>query len=267
MRPQDRLPGPSQETGDDSLLRRAGRLAGWVARTGYTLGKRIPGADTAEHGARQLERAALAQLRRRLDQADDPYLTVLAQSNEERGSEPAPSNGQRDDTVAVVPARDGQIEPVRAAMADLLNRSIGYGRARAEEYLYAVIVRQLTPDEARILAALSDGSLYPVIDVAERTALGGVGQVVLRNASTVGKSAGVTLLDQVPGYLTRLLGLGLVDVGQQEPSLETQYEILLTDDTVRAAEAQVKRAKFIRRTLWISRLGDQFWRACDPAGR
>jgi hypothetical protein len=65
--------------------------------------------------------------------------------------------------------------------------------------------------------------------------------------------------------VTRLIGLGLVDLDEEVPSLETQYEILLTDETVRDAEKHVKRAKFVRRTIHISRLGAQFWQACDPA--
>jgi hypothetical protein len=73
-----------------------------------------------------------------------------------------------------------------------------------------------------------------VIDVAERTNLGGAGRIVLRNTSTVGKSAGVSLIDQGPSHLTRLIGLGLVEIGEEAPSLETQYEILSTDQRVRA---------------------------------
>jgi hypothetical protein len=149
-------------------------------------------------------------------------------------------------------------------MAQLLHRSIGFGRQRAEEYLYAIILRQLTPDEARILATLSSGSPFPLIDVAERTNLGSAERILLRNASTVGKSAGVSLIDQVPSYLTRLNGLGLVEIDEEAPSLENQYEFLITDETVGEAENLVKRVKFIRRTVRNSRLGAEFWRACDP---
>nr|WP_232376355.1 Abi-alpha family protein [Amycolatopsis aidingensis] len=252
----------------DNLARRAGRLVNWAARTSYSLGKRLPGADAAERGIRSVERAALAELRRRLDRVDDPYLTALSQASTMARYT---GNGSKDieiaDTVAVVPARDDQQpEPLRAAMAELLNRSLGFGRQRAREYLYAVILRQLTPDEARILAALADGAPFPVIDVAERTNLGGTGRIVLRNASTVGKAAGVSLTDHVPAYLTRLTGLGLTDIGAEEPDLETQYEILMTDEVVRTAEQSVRRARFLRHTVRLSTLGSSFWRACDPAG-
>ncbi|MEV5715762.1 Abi-alpha family protein [Amycolatopsis mediterranei] len=241
------------------LARRAGQLAGWAARTGFALGRKLPGVETAERGVRQVERQLLTELRRRLDEVDDPYHAALTAASAMH--RPAAVEA----TVTLVPVRDNHGEPLRAAMAELLNHSVGFGRERAREYFYAIILRQLTPDEARILSALSDGSPFPAVDVVERTGLGGHGRVVLRNASTVGKAAGVSLPDQVPGYVTRLIGLGLVDLDEEVPSLETQYEILMTDETVREAEKHVRRAKFVRRTIHVSRLGAQFWQACDPS--
>ncbi|ADJ50297.1 hypothetical protein AMES_8471 [Amycolatopsis mediterranei S699] len=241
------------------LAHRAGQLAGWAARTGFALGRKLPGVETAERGVRQVERQLLTELRRRLDEVDDPYHAALTAAS--AMNRPAAIEA----TVTLVPVRDNRGEPLRAAMAELLNHSVGFGRERAREYFYAIILRQLTPDEARILSALSDGSPFPAVDVVERTGLGGHGRVVLRNASTVGKAAGVSLPDQVPGYVTRLIGLGLVDLDEEVPSLETQYEILMTDETVREAEKHVRRAKFVRRTIHVSRLGAQFWQACDPS--
>ncbi|HKN53822.1 MAG TPA: Abi-alpha family protein [Amycolatopsis sp.] len=244
------------------LAKRAGQLAGWAARTGFAITRKLPGVEVAERGFRQVERQVMTELRRRLDEVDDPYhaaLTAASAMNRDNGS-----RRPVEATVTLVPARD-YVEPLRAAMAQLLNHSIGFGRERAREYLYAVILRQLTPDEARILSALSDGSPFPVLDVAERTNLGAAGRIVLRNASTVGKVAGVSLPDQVPGYVTRLIGLGLAELDEEVPALETQYEILMTDETVRDAEKQVKRVKFLRRTVHITRLGAQFWQACDPS--
>ena len=255
----ERPNGRGAADGVADLARRAGQLAGWAARTGFALGRKLPGVETAERGVRQVERQVLTELRRRLDEVGDPYhaaLTAASAMNRPAAVESA---------VTLVPARDNHAEPLRAAMAELLNHSIGFGRDRAREYFYAIILRQLTPDEARILSALSDGSPFPAVDVVERTNLGGNGRVVLRNASTVGKAAGVSLPDQVPGYVTRLIGLGLVDLDEEVPALETQYEILLTDETVRDAEKQVKRVKFVRRTIHVSRLGAQFWQACDPS--
>ncbi|WP_307831928.1 Abi-alpha family protein [Prauserella cavernicola] len=241
----------------EDLVQRAGRIAGWAARTGYSLGKRLPGADSAERSLRTLEQRALGELRRRLESTGDPYLATLNQAPARHTA-----NGDADVRPGAITVIQ-QDDPLRVAMAELLNRSTGLDRDRSRDYLYATILRQLTPDEARILAALSDGSPFPLVDVAERAGLG-TGRFVLRNASTVGKQAGVSLLDHVPAYVTRLIGLGLAEIDEEAPALSTQYEILLTDDTVRAAEEMVKRARIVRRTVRISPLGVSFWQACAP---
>jgi hypothetical protein len=265
----DRLLDAHSGAETPNLAQRAAGIAGWAARTGFSFTRRLPGIDTAERGIRQVERQLLGELRRRLDEVDDPYhaaLTAASAMNRPSGNGHSTAFDAAP-VITVVPSLNGHVEPLRAAMAELLNRSIGFGRERAKEYLYAIILRQLTPDEARILSALSDGSPFPLIDVAERTSLGAAGRVVLRNASTVGKAAGVSLPEQVPSYLTRLIGLGLAEIDEEAPSLETQYEILMTDETVRHAEGSVKRVKLIRRTVHISRFGAQFWEACDPTAR
>jgi len=257
---------------DDDLIHRAGRLANRAVRSGYSVGKRVPGIRAAERGLRSAERLALTELHRRLDQVDDPYRAALSQAsamtrhnvNGASGDGSTPREIPDTVTMGDVGAED---EPLRAAMGELLNHSIDFGADRAREYLYAVILRQLTPDEARVVAALAGGAIYPSVDVAERAAFGGTGRVVLRNASTVGKSAGVSLLEAVPAYLTRLAGLGLLDVGEEVPEMETQYEILMTDSTVRDAQDSVKRPRAIRRSVRLSQLGTRFWAACDPTGK
>lgn len=254
-------------------FRRVGKLAGRAASTGYALGMRLPGAREASRGVQAIERAALTELRRRLEATEDPYLAAVVETNG-AGSGPVGAHASGELTrvephhaALAVGQADGEIAGLRVAMAELLERSISYSRDRARGHLYAVTLRQLTPDEARILSVLASSEPFPALDVLERTGIAGSGRVLLRNASTVGKSAGVTLPEHVPSYLTRLAGLGLVDIGENIPSQDSQYEILLTDQTVRMAEESVKRVRFVRRSVRLSTFGEQFWAACDPAAR
>ncbi len=78
-------------------------------------------------------------------------------------------------------------------LRELLDRSM-YSRPPddSRNALYLSLLSDLLPDEARILAALSDGSTYPVVDIAEPL-LGTSTVLVLTNASTVGRAAGVSL--------------------------------------------------------------------------
>lgn len=247
--PSDNVPATPDD--EDSLLQRAGRLAGWAARTGFSLGRRLPGVENATEGLRVVERQVLSGLRKRLDGVEDPYVVALTAAAHGGERETAPEG-------AVVVAD----EPLRAAMKELLDRSVTFEHERAREYLYATVLRQLTPDEARILAVLSVGDAFPAVDVVARG-----DRILLRNASTVGTAAGVTLPDEVPSYLTRLAGLGLVDVTGEDAALSSQYEILTTEEVVREALATVKRAKLVRHTVRLSRFGSRFWAACDPAIR
>jgi abortive infection alpha-like protein len=222
----------------------AGRAAGWLFRAGLSVTKRLPGAEIAARQLRKLEDTAINEVRKRLDGIDGAT------------GWPTPEDG--DEAVEFQAAFDN--DPLRAAMATLLNRSVSETRREAENHLFVGIMRQLTPDEARIVAALSDGTAYPLVHVAGRGR-----HIILRNASTVGKAAGVTLPELTPLYVSRLLDAGVAVIGDEDPSLATQYDILLTEDYVRAAEQQAKRPKHLRHTLKVSPFGDRFWRACDPS--
>lgn len=241
-----------ERDGVDRVVEQAGRVAGWLARASWQAAARLPGGEAVQRQFRKAERAVLDQMRRQLDEVDEEGTLS--------GRLIAPIEPM---------VLDGHVDPLRTAMAELLRLSTELDRERSRDYIFTAIIRQLFPDEARILAALSDGSNYALVHVAGRAALGGPQRIVLRNASSVGKAAGVTLPDLVPNYVTRLENLGLVEIGPEDPGLSIQYDILLTDERVRAAEEEVRAVRkltprFARRTLRLSTLGNQFWDAVRP---
>jgi hypothetical protein len=155
-------------------------------------------------------------------------------------------------------------------MSELLERSVEADRGTSREYLFGTIISQLVPDEARILAALAEGSPFASVDVVVRQFGRSSGRTVLGNASAVGRAAGVVTPENVPAYVTRLHGFGLIDFGPAEDVLDTQYDILATDSTVQAAQAgaEARRqgsVRLVRKTIRISRFGQDFWAACDPS--
>ncbi|MCV7243527.1 hypothetical protein H7J83_12375 [Mycobacterium mantenii] len=161
------------------------------------------------------------------------------------------------------PADDRPRTPTELLRA-LLDRSMYTRPDDSRDLLYMDLLSALVPDEARILAALSDGSAYPVVHIAEPGA-GNNPAFVLQNASTIGRSAGVSLNRYTPLYLTRMLGLGLAQIGPEAPELYDDYEMLLTDPTVRAALGLARRgiraARVIRRTVRMTDLGQELWEA------
>jgi hypothetical protein len=258
------------------LVTQAAGAVGWLNRAGWGIARRLPGGAVAERTVRPIERLVADQVQR-------PLRAIGLLDGAEAGAprmkvtEPDATGARRIDgqladaqLTALVRPLDEPMEPLRAAMAELLNRSVEQTREQSERQLYAGLLRQLVPDEARMLAALSDGSAYPVIHVASRGRLGGIKRLVLENASTVGKAAGTQLSANTPTFLSHLLQLGLVDIDPEDRSLAVQYDILQTDDLVRAAEEEARvdgpgGARIIRQTVKMSDLGRRFWDACHPA--
>lgn len=169
-----------------------------------------------------------------------------------------------DPPAAVTSDDDEQAASPNQLLRTLLDRSMYSSPDRSRDALYLDLLGSLVPDEARILAALSDGSAYPVIHVAEPGA-SGASAYALKNASTVGRSAGVSLPRYTPLYLTRMLRLGLVRIGPEATSMYDEYEMLLTDSVVNIALATARRgvraARVVRRTVRISDLGQELWEA------
>lgn len=239
----------------EALATQAGAFARWATRTGTGFARRLPGAAVVESELGQLERTVLGELRRRLDNADP-----LDDGRPASGDEPV------ENPVRATPVPAPQTEPLRVAMAELLSRSLEQTAQRAREYLYLALLRQLVPDEARILSALADGSAYPLVHVECRTGVNGTRRL-LSNASTVGRAAGVAVPASVPRYIARLRHLDLVESGEQDRALSVQYDIAMTDGRVRDAEDAARaqgRARIVRATLRISPLGRELWDACHP---
>jgi len=199
----------------------------------------VPGVALARRVLGAVERELLSALKERLDQT---------------GNGVAPASG-------AAPA---------ALLSDLLARAADQTQEESQRRYFVRLLEQIVPDEARILAALSDGSMYPLVDVGYRPRFGRPTQHVLENASSVGKAAGVTWPDAVPRYLAHLRELGLVESGREDPELALKYEIVETETAVRDAIRRVRAVKrsprMVRRTLRISDLGRALWGACQPHG-
>lgn len=146
---------------------------------------------------------------------------------------------------------------------DLLDQARGQSTASGRSDLFHKLVDQLLPDEARILGALSDDSVSPLVHVFRRSVVGAAGDAVLPNASLVGKVANVALPQMTPIYVTHLITLGLLETGPEDPGLKDEYQILTADPGVLRA---IKRAsigpipaRIDRQVVRMSALGSELW--------
>ena len=217
--------------------------------------------ESASQGATAARKAARWGISAALDAADSLGLGLRLDDN------------ARPQLPARVEAREGaaQSPPAQsppASMEDLLRRSLRQTPAESREELHRLLLGELAPDEARIVAFLGAGRGHALLHVAEP---GRDGRRVLENASNIGREAAVTVPELTSAYIRRLLTLGLVEIGPEDHSLREQYEILVADATVRDAIESAggrgpRRPKISRHTLRISPLGSELWQTVGGAG-
>lgn len=216
------------------------RLRAW-AQLARSVGERLPGGRLVFAGLDAAEHAVLAELRWRLAQLEPQH--------------------------ADAPAHDGAAMP--ATLAELMQRSLDQRPDSAERVLLNQLVAQLVPDEARILAALSDGSRIAVCHLDGVSRLGVSHARVVAFASRVGAEAGVMLGDRVPYYLSHLLELSLVQAGPEDRALAPKYELIENDTALRMAADTIGkdlglRPRVVRATVALSPLGQRLWERCAP---
>ncbi len=181
--------------------------------------------------------------------------------------DPDPSTA--DDTAA---EKAVKAEPQRAAlepapaqqlterMNGLLDQALNQGTAASRLELFTRILDQLVADEARIVGALSDGAVSPLINVISRTSSR---SPVLENAALIGRTANLALPEMVPAYVTNLLNLGLLEVGPEDPDLKVDYEVLAAETMVlkaiKSSSVGPVGPRVERRTLRLSSLGMDLW--------
>ncbi len=215
----------------------------------------IPGVRAIEAQASSGERYLLRQIKRRLDEIESPIGPTATQT-------PPVKPGANQPAAAV-----GDGSPIDQRLRALLTRSVRDTPAESRRTLHEALLDELVPDEARILAAMSDGSTFPLVHIAE-PGVGTYQKLVLENASSVGRAAGVALPDRVHIYVSHLRRLGLVESGPEDHALKDEYDVLLTEPKLRATIASIGKgprgARMIRRTVRISDLGRELWEAANP---
>ncbi|MAS09491.1 hypothetical protein [Salinisphaera sp.] len=206
-----------------------------------------PVAGSAVRRFQDAETWAMAELKHRLD------------SMAEDGDEPARSR----EAAAEGPAP-------RDMLALLLAQSRGVDPDAARTRLYRQTLSRLVPDQVAMMALLADREIAPLCHVAAgRLPAGPVSVVVLSNASSLGRDAGVLLRDYVPQYMSELLALGVFEAGPEDDRLTDQYELLMADTQLRKTMDRVRHEmklypRLQRFSVHMSDYGQALWQDCRP---
>lgn len=212
------------------------------------LGRRLPmfSGDPDATPVQRLE----AQLLHRLDEG-------LQRARE------AASTGGGPQRVAIGPTH----EPPTRVLAQLLEASERQTPDSAREYLYTALLRQLVPDQVRMLAALANGQAHSVLHVHAGSRLGSAEQPVTRFISALGATAGVQLPGMAAYYLSHLVALGLVDEDDACGARGERAALLASATAMAGMQAirdQGMRPRLHDASVAISQLGGELWAACGP---
>lgn len=216
------------------------------SRAGKLL-KRLPGSDLAQSQLERLEGRVLSELKQRLN-------NIEQQSSSDGTSSLTPIGSQ------------ASLNRPGDHLRNLLERAVDQSREQAENEFFNHLLNQLVPDEARILAALADGSSYPVINVTTSSRLGLGNHLAVEYVCSIGKKCGIKAQLLAIDYIRHLVQLGLVTVVNELAGDQTAYQMLESESVIRttmdAAKAKGQRAQMVKRALKMSTSGERFWEAC-----
>lgn len=187
-----------------------------------------------------------------------------------------PENIQSPDPAVAGPAIEslrftGHKESLSDLYANLLATSMDSTTAKTAHPGFVEIIRNLSGDEAKILAYLVNVQVIPLIDIRRESTDGKGGVVVSPYVSTIAHDSGCEHLDMVGTYLKNLERLGLIDIPRDKHLVaEKAYDRILNNQSVKQVEANLNavensKAQFDKYYATPSALGDLFIAACVNA--
>jgi hypothetical protein len=158
-------------------------------------------------------------------------------------------------------------ETIREMYANLIASSMERATAYKAHPAFVEILKQLSPDEARIMGLFTTQTVFPTVTVWADIEPGN-GIDVLRNFSALPFTAGCEHPELGANYLDNIcrLGLAIMDDGHQV-TVPNPYQWLRTHAVVRDAESAAnslpgRRAVVTEGMLKVTKLGEQFVEAC-----
>lgn len=156
--------------------------------------------------------------------------------------------------------------------ANLLAASMDRSTAQGAHPAFVEIIRQLTPDEAKLVGLFVTGMPFPLVNVRweYRNPVDGVtgGQGILTHHSLLGTVARCEYPQMTPTYLGNLCRLGLAEVPEfMQYTAKGVYDALEADPVVKGIVKQfeadpARRVVVDRKGLRVTQLGHQFARIC-----
>ena len=160
-------------------------------------------------------------------------------------------------------------DDLRELFTNLLTTSMDSQTAKEALPCFVEMIKQISPDEAKILRFLSKNSPQPVVDVMSVTLDQLTINYLVREESYIPEDSGCEYVELGPQYLGNLLRLGLIDLPENVPLSDPKYYERLDqwfkenfEDGENYEKAQNTQLKLRRRRVRMSQLGTMFLSAC-----
>lgn len=164
----------------------------------------------------------------------------------------------------------GAEESLSDLYANLLATSMDKNTAINAHPAFTEIIKQLTPDEAKLISLFPNISSIPLIDITRKDNSKNRGSYITRysNHSNFGESAECEHLSLVPAYIDNLIRLGLIEIpaGQSYTAVEF-YKPLEDSELAKNFKTMIENVPehechFNRKMAVITALGRQFANVC-----
>lgn len=162
----------------------------------------------------------------------------------------------------------GYEEELSELYANLLAASMDARTAFKAHPSFVEIIKQITPDEARLLKYFSVTELLPLITVLNQSEddEGGFTEALV-NFSVFGRDASCEHPYLTPSYIDNLDRLGVIEVRNKSYVAEEAYEELENHPSVVEIKEQISnqdkyKAEIDKKVIEITHLGEQFIDAC-----
>ncbi len=229
------------------------KAAGWTAGTSLRVGNELRKIATDPNGAQE----AIEEVAKEMREVARDFLGITELDAEVREMAPLLSTG-------LLKAGTASPEALRAQGEQLLREAADVGFDEGAHPAFARILTELSPDEARILRLMSIEGPQPMVDVRAHNLIGNGSQLIAQSLNMLGPKAGLRRRDRVPVYLTNLVRCNLVVLSSDPLDSPVQYQVLEAQPEVVSTTRDTVRAKIIRRSVYLTPLGQEFCEVCLP---
>ena len=231
------------------------RAAGWTAGTSLRVGNELRKIATDPNAAQE----AIEEVTKEVREVARDFLGINELDAEVQQMAPLLSTG-------LLKAGGSSPEALRAQGEQLLRDAADVGFDEGAHPAFARILAELSPDEARILRLLAIEGAQPMVDIRAHNLIGNGSQLIAQSLNMLGPKAGLRQRKRVPVYLTNLVRCNLIVLADDPLESPMQYQVLEAQPEVLSTTRDTIRAKIIRRSVYLSPLGQEFCDVCLPVG-